>query len=87
MIRKKKYTPPIVLIVLFTAIGFILYYPILGNTFLSDDYDSLYRLFIEKRILYREYLRPMIDVSFYFNYLISGFSPRGFYVFNIVVFQ
>ena len=72
-------------ILFFTATGFILYYPVLGNTFLSDDYDSLYRIYIEKRILYREFFRPMIDISFYFNYLVSGTSPGSFYIFNLVV--
>ena len=32
-------------------------YPFASATrFLSDDYDSLYRIYIEKRILYREFL-------------------------------
>ncbi len=73
------------LIFLFTLIGFIIYLPVLGNGFLSDDYDSLYRIYIQKRILYREFLRPMIDLSFYLNYLVSGLSPRSYYVFNITI--
>ena len=82
---KKEYSQFITVIFLFTITGFILYYPVLGNTFLSDDYDSLYRIYIEKRILYRDFLRPMIDISFYFNYFISGLSPGSFYVFNVVL--
>src|ERR1700680_2747105 len=70
---------------LFTVTGFIIYIPVLGNGFLSDDYDSLYRIYIQKRIIFREFLRPMIDISFYFNYLISGLSPRSYYLFNIAV--
>ena len=70
---------------LFTAIGFVIYVPLLGNGFLSDDYDSLYRIYIQKRILYKEFLRPMIDISFYFNYLISGLSAWSYYLFNITV--
>jgi len=70
---------------LFTAIGFVIYMPLLGNGFLSDDYDSLYRIYIQKRILYKEFLRPMIDISFYFNYLISGLSAWSYYLFNIIV--
>jgi hypothetical protein len=70
---------------LFTAIGFIIYIPLLGNGFLSDDYDSLYRIYIQKRILYKEFLRPMIDISFYLNYLISGLSAWSYYLFNISV--
>ena len=73
------------LILLFTAIGFLLYAPILHNGFLSDDYDSLFRIYIQKRIVYREFLRPMIDFSFYFNYFISGLSPLSYYIFNVGV--
>ncbi len=70
---------------LFSVICFIIYSPVLGNDFLSDDYDSLYRIYIQKRILYREILRPMIDLSFYFNYMLSGLSPSSYYLFNISV--
>jgi hypothetical protein len=75
----------ITVILLFAAIGFVIYIPLLGNGFLSDDYDSLYRIYIQKRILYREFLRPMIDISFYVNYLISGLSAWSYYLFNITV--
>lgn len=71
--------------VLFTVVGFAIYIPLLRNGFLSDDYDSLYRIYIQKRILYREFLRPMIDISYYFNYLISGLSAWSYYLFNISV--
>ncbi|MEP6751065.1 MAG: hypothetical protein ABJB86_25240, partial [Bacteroidota bacterium] len=85
MTGKPNYARSIGIVFFFSLAGFILYYPIIGNTFLSDDYDSLYRICIEKRILYREMLRPMIDVSFYFNYLVSGLSAKSFYIFNIIV--
>jgi len=75
----------IYVILLFTVAGFVIYIPLLGNGFLSDDYDSLYRIYIQKRILYREFLRPMIDVSFYLNYIISGLSAWSYYLFNISV--
>jgi protein O-mannosyl-transferase len=72
-------------IFIFAVIGFVIYAPVIGNGFLSDDYDSLYRIYIQKRILYREFLRPMIDISFYLNYLVSGLSPWSYYIFNISV--
>ena len=71
-------------IFLFTAVGFVIYFPLLGNGFLSDDYDSLYRIYVQKRILYKEFLRPMIDISFYVNYLISGLSAWSYYLFNML---
>ena len=75
----------IIIALLFAVVGFVIYAPLLGNAFLSDDYDSLYRIYIQKRILYKEFLRPMIDISFYFNYLISGLSAWSYYLFNILL--
>ncbi len=63
----------------------LLYFPILQNGFLSDDYDSLFRIIIEKRILFRGFFRPMIDISFLLNYFITGLSPIGYYIFNLVI--
>ena len=67
------------------ALVFLLYFPVLGNGFLTDDYAALYRILVERRILYRDMLRPLIDISFYFNYLISGLHPLGYYIFNFLV--
>ena len=66
-------------------LSFLLYFPLLNHTFLSDDYDSLYRIIIKKDILVKDFLRPLIDLSFYFNYALSGLNATGFYAFNIVV--
>ncbi len=80
-----KFSNGLLLPVVFAVTAFLAFLPILGNTFLSDDYDSLYRIVVQKRILYREFLRPMIDVSFLFNYKLSGLSPFGFYLFNLLI--
>jgi hypothetical protein len=72
-------------ILLFGVLTFLLYFPILRNGFLTDDYASLYRLLIEKREPFRETIRPLIDISFYFNYLISGLHPVSYYIFNLCV--
>lgn len=69
----------------FLAGTLLLYFPVLGNGFLTDDYASLHRVLIERRILYREFLRPLIDVSFYLNWLVFGLHPAGYYAFNFVV--
>jgi hypothetical protein len=72
-------------LLLFGLVTFALYFPVLGNGFITDDYASLYRILVEKQILYREMLRPLIDISFYFNYLYSGLHPVGYYVFNFCI--
>lgn len=74
------------MVLLLFALGTaLLYFPVLGNGFLTDDYASLYRILIEKRMLYRELLRPLIDISFYLNFLVCGLHPLGYYIFNLCV--
>ncbi len=72
-------------ILLFGVVTFLLYLPVLGNGFLTDDYASLYRLLIEKRVPFHETIRPLIDISFCFNYLISGLHPVSYYIFNLCI--
>lgn len=69
----------------FAAGTVLLYFPVLHNGFLTDDYAALYRITVQHHILYREFLRPLIDITFYFNYLLSGLNPAGYYIFNFVI--
>lgn len=69
----------------YIAINFIIYYPVLDNAFISDDYDSLYRIHVEKTILIKEFFRPMIDLSFYLNFLVSKLNPWSYYLLNIII--
>jgi len=73
------------LLIFFSAITLLIYWPILNNAFLSDDYDSLYRIIIEKRIIIKEFLRPLIDLSFYLNYSVSGLNSSSYYIFNLAI--
>lgn len=67
------------------VITFLLYAPILNNSFLSDDYDAIYRTTVEGRVLIENFLRPINDISVYFNYLLFGLDATGYYVFNLLV--
>ncbi|OJY93245.1 MAG: hypothetical protein BGP13_16545 [Sphingobacteriales bacterium 40-81] len=72
----------------FLVLGFIvflIYYRILDHNFLSDDYDSLYRICIEHTIIVKEFFRPIIDISFKFNYFFSGLNGLGYYILNLLV--
>lgn len=77
---------PLVLICLaYFVIAFGVFAPVLNNTFLSDDYLSLYRILIQKKFLLEEFFRPLMDVSFYFNHLLSGLNPISYYLVNILI--
>src|ERR1700754_4376421 len=73
-------------VLLLSGLGTLLLYgPVLGNSFLTDDYAALYRIIVEKRVLHEEFLRPLIDISFYFNYIFSGRHAGGYYLFNFCI--
>jgi len=73
-------------VLLLSGLGTLLLYgPVLGNSFLTDDYASLYRIMVEKRFFHEDFLRPLIDISFYFNYIFSGLHASGYYVFNFCI--
>lgn len=80
---KTKYS--LVFFFVICLMGLLLYYPILGNNFLSDDYDSLYRICIEDTIIVKEFLRPVIDISFKFNYFLGGLNSTGYYILNFLI--
>jgi len=69
----------------FSLAGLLLYLPVLGNVFLTDDYAALYRVSIKKEILHKGFFRPLIDVTFWFNYILSGLRPLGYYIFNLAL--
>src|SRR6202000_852049 len=73
------------LFLLFLLGTVLLYLPTIRNGFMMDDYAALYRILIEKRIVYREFLRPWIDISFYLNWMISGLHPEGYHLFNFIL--
>lgn len=75
----------IAVLLLFGFGTLLLYGPVLGNSFLTDDYAALYRIMVEKRFFHEEFLRPLIDISFYFNYIFSGLHAGGYYFFNFCI--
>ncbi len=75
----------IAILLLFGLGTLLLYGSVLGNSFLTDDYAALYRIIVERQVLHNEFLRPLIDVSFYFNYIFSGHHAGGYYLFNFCI--
>lgn len=69
----------------YSVCALFIFFPVLNNAFLSDDYDSLYRILIEKQIIYKEFFRPLIDVSFFMNYAVSGLHPWSYYLVNLML--
>lgn len=66
-------------------LGFIIYFPLLDNFFLSDDFNILHRLkygdFFEKD----SFFRPLSDLSLLLDLKIWDLNPVGFYLSNILI--
>lgn len=70
---------------LFCFGSFILYAPNLGRSFASDDHLVMKRVGMDKIIWIRGFFRPLSDITLYFNYMIGGFNPMGYYLLNILL--
>ncbi len=71
-------------LLLFCLGAFVLFFPILGRTFASDDFEVMRRVGMGD---FRTpgFFRPLSDLSLYVNYLLGAFGPAGYYAFNILV--
>jgi protein O-mannosyl-transferase len=82
--EKRVYSSAAVLL-FFCAGALLLYFPILGRSFASDDFQVVRRVGLYRQIRVPGFFRPLSDVSLYGNYLLGGFNPVGYYLFNILV--
>jgi len=72
-------------LLLFCAGSFVLYFPILGRSFASDDFQVLKRVGLDRVIRISGFFRPLSDFKLYCNYLLGGFVPWGYYFSNILL--
>ncbi len=63
----------------------MLFMPIVGNTFLNDDYIVLKRVCIDRQLNINGFFRPLSDITLFINYLLGGFNPFGYYLTNILL--
>lgn len=87
-------------ILLIIVVNFIIYFNSLGNTFVFDDIHSIRdNLFIKEAQyiplflkghytslpLPRGMFRPLLLITFSFNYFFSGLQPLGYHIINILL--
>jgi hypothetical protein len=72
-------------LLLFCLGAVVLFFPILGRTFASDDFQVIRRVGIDRTIQVPGFFRPLSDITLYGNYLLGGFRPAGYYLFNILI--
>lgn len=71
-------------LLLFCAGSLLLFFPMLGRTFVSDDFEVMQRV-AGGDFRTPGFFRPLSDLSLYFNFLLGGLHPAGYYLFNILV--
>ncbi|PWT78021.1 MAG: hypothetical protein C5B59_02630 [Bacteroidetes bacterium] len=69
----------------FVAASFLLFLPNINRSFASDDFRVLKRIAIDKIIWIKGFFRPVSDFTLHLNYLLGGFNPAGYYLFNILI--
>ena len=72
-------------LVFFIACSYLLYGSVVTRYFVSDDFNVLYRVCIERIIFIQRFFRPLSDLTIYLNYRMDGLNPIVFNSFNILV--
>jgi len=72
-------------LVLFVMLSFLLYLPVLGHFFVSDDFKVLNRVCNNGIIFIPGFFRPLSDLTIYANFLVGGLHPLVYNSFNILV--
>lgn len=63
----------------------VLYAPIIGNSFVNDDFLVLKKVCIDGQLNTKGFFRPLSDITLYGNYLLAGFDPVFYHITNIIV--
>jgi hypothetical protein len=77
--------PLVVLLLFFCGGALLLYFPVIDRSFAADDFLVMKRVGLDKVIWIKGFFRPLSDITLYFNYLIGGFRPAGYYLLNILL--
>ena len=70
---------------IFTAVAVILYAPVLGNSFLSDDFLVIKKLGVDGKLNTNGFFRPLSDISLWLSFKIAGINPFIYYFTGIVI--
>lgn len=73
-----------VFVIYFFALG-IAYFPLLNKNFSSDDFRVLWRVCHDQQFRTEGFFRVLSDVTLYLNYLVGGYRPFYFNLFNLLV--
>jgi hypothetical protein len=72
-------------LLIFVIASFAIYFPIIHNSFVSDDFQVIRRVALDNILFAPGFFRPLSDLTIYFNYLLGGFNPIGYNIFGILL--
>lgn len=85
ILQKKWITIPWVQLLLFCVLSVVIFSPNLGRSFVSDDFLVMKRVGMDGVVWIKDFFRPLSDITLYFNYLLDGFHPAGYYALNMLL--
>lgn len=68
-----------------SVLALALYIPVLGNSFVNDDFLVLKKVCVDGHLNTEGFFRPLSDISLYGNYLLGGLNPMGYYLTNVLL--
>lgn len=77
--------PSLRLLWVYCGAAVVLYLPVLGVPFLSDDLTILYRIGVEGELGLGSFSRPLGDLTHALNYLLTGPRPWAFRLVNLLL--
>lgn len=69
----------------FAVLALILYAPILGNTFLSDDHLVLWKVGVQQKLNTEGFFRPLSDITIWITYKLAALNAWPYYLSGILL--
>lgn len=85
MLRIYRRHPDWTIAAVYSFLGLLLSGALWHHTFLSDDFQVIYRVATTHQVFYQGFFRPLSDLSILLNYWVGGFNPFGYFLFNLSV--
>lgn len=72
-------------LIILSLLSLAIYAPIMGNSFLNDDFIVIKRVCIDGQLITPGFFRPLSDLSILFTYQFGGLNPLPFYLSSILL--
>lgn len=69
----------------FSLLSVLLFYPILGNGFLSDDHLVLLKTGVQQELNVHGFFRPLSDITLWLTFRLAGLHPLPYYLSQVLL--